>query len=662
VKEISQVCVGGLELQQHKTKVQALSEETSQALKKNVYKNYMQFIETAREISHLEGEMYQLSHLLGDQRALLASMANSPQATQNPDTSKKEDFEAKRIARLSAITEKVDSCISLLDVPGRDLIHEGDLVELDPLENTALHRCHAFLLSDVFIITTWISNRRGPVKYKYEASYDVSTLAVVNVRDLGSIKYAFKLLVFPDTRLFQCANNQAKVDWLEKMDQVKKARVVEQGKREKPEQMSPVRTESIDSGSNPFGYVEENDNDDMAPEWVTESPEDLDVCIAQRHFEEAYSLIQKTNAYLEKAPQTSTNMDIKNKVEGRINSLIEVLFSELSVSAEKSLQGGLRASRRTVRLLNQLEKSNQACELYLKLCTSVLKAQMKRVKREGATVAYVRRLGNVFFTNLAAITTEFQLRAFPNFPSCSSAFVVWSSMEVSHFTTHLIKQIFMPKTSLHTLAESIDVIRKQCEQLCDLGLDMRYQLDGQLCSPVSRCLNETRDKLIEAVKVRCAEDTWHPSQHGKVALHKLQEEFTAAGLPSLQPYVTGDGWLELTSNTLSFTKLYCSLLDDGLTLCTPDLEHSLGKVLYDVFDAQLKHVAACLKIERQQPQKKIVQKNASFLIESLLKVCSQKYQDRMHHTSKKLEQLKSEYTPLLREITTTKISSITGYI
>lgn len=53
VKDISQVCIGGLELQKHKAAVTALSEQTNLALKKNVYKNYMQFIETAREISRI---------------------------------------------------------------------------------------------------------------------------------------------------------------------------------------------------------------------------------------------------------------------------------------------------------------------------------------------------------------------------------------------------------------------------------------------------------------------------------------------------------------------------------------------------------------------------------------------------------------------------------
>jgi hypothetical protein len=49
------------------------------------------------------------------------------------------------------------------------------------------------------------------VRYKFEAMYELGSLAVVNVRDMGSVKTAFKLLAFPDTRVFQCTNNQSKV-------------------------------------------------------------------------------------------------------------------------------------------------------------------------------------------------------------------------------------------------------------------------------------------------------------------------------------------------------------------------------------------------------------------------------------------------------------------
>lgn len=51
MKEISQGCVGGIELHQQRTKIQALADETNNILKKNVYHNYTLFIETAKEIS-----------------------------------------------------------------------------------------------------------------------------------------------------------------------------------------------------------------------------------------------------------------------------------------------------------------------------------------------------------------------------------------------------------------------------------------------------------------------------------------------------------------------------------------------------------------------------------------------------------------------------------
>lgn len=47
-------------------------------------------------------------------------------------------------------------------------------------------------------------------RFKYSCFYELDSLAVVNVRDLGGIKHTFKLLVSPEARLFQCANADAK--------------------------------------------------------------------------------------------------------------------------------------------------------------------------------------------------------------------------------------------------------------------------------------------------------------------------------------------------------------------------------------------------------------------------------------------------------------------
>lgn len=168
----------------------------------------------------------------------------------------------------------------------------------------------------------------------------------------------------------------------------------------------------------------EEDSSKVHPEWFLEIPEELDVCVAQRHFEDALTFLQKAKDYIAQFALSNPQVDhvlidIQRKVDQRHLHLTEVLMKELEVSSDKSLQGGLRAARRAVRLLNQLGRSTQACSLFLKLCSSMLKVQYKRVKREGSTTMYVRHLSSVVFTNMCHMTEEF-LRAFPTSSSCYS--------------------------------------------------------------------------------------------------------------------------------------------------------------------------------------------------------------------------------------------------
>lgn len=77
-------------------------------------------------------------------------------------------------------------------------------------------------------------------------------------------------------------------------------------------------------------------------------------------------------------------------------------------------------------------------------------------------------------------------------------------------------------------------------QLCELGIDLCYQLDGQLNSPTTRSLVEARDKLVDVVKLRCAEDNWKRlNLNSKSAVHKLNTELSEYGL-TITKYVTGN--------------------------------------------------------------------------------------------------------------------------
>lgn len=54
-----------------KRRMHLISSEAKTELKQNVYRNHTKFIETAKEVSSLESEVYQLHSLLADEKQLL---------------------------------------------------------------------------------------------------------------------------------------------------------------------------------------------------------------------------------------------------------------------------------------------------------------------------------------------------------------------------------------------------------------------------------------------------------------------------------------------------------------------------------------------------------------------------------------------------------------
>ena len=52
-----------------------------------MYQNYRQFIDTAKEIAFLESEMYQLSHMITDQRNLLFELMQFSVSGEKVDSS-----------------------------------------------------------------------------------------------------------------------------------------------------------------------------------------------------------------------------------------------------------------------------------------------------------------------------------------------------------------------------------------------------------------------------------------------------------------------------------------------------------------------------------------------------------------------------------------------
>ncbi|KAL1459650.1 hypothetical protein WDU94_011613 [Cyamophila willieti] len=668
VKELSQHCVGGLELQQKRVEIGALAEETNTLLKKNVFHNYMLFIETAKEISHLEGEMYQLSHLLTEQRSLLATLAHSsivegvaPLNT-SVNTSVEQDKETQARKQLNDIMQKVEGCVPLLDSP-RVFILEGDLIELDPLENKPLRRVHAYLLSDMLILACPIQGSQG--RYQLSTCYDnLTSLAVVNIRHIAA---AFKLLAFPDTRVFQAPSASGKKEWLDKFEEIKKSN--------KDQNSFQSKSDPADSPGNPFEQHEDEEDEEeeesgasedlpspspSIPEWLQEVPEDLDVLIVERHFEDAYNLIEKTREYLNEN-KTSTGgresldavfvTDMSKKLDARVDTLTAMLTKELKVTPENT-RGSPSAHLRprnqySLRDLALLISLTHDCDLFLALCSSILRAQLKRVRRDGPALNYVSSASTVFFTNLSLMTTELQKVAFPGTGECAAAFVVWATREFNLFVSYVIRELFVTQSSLSSLSPCIAAVSTKCDQLTSLGLDLRYLLDGALRGPLTKALKETRDKLTDTIKLRCSEDKWKPfNLNNRQQRDKFLAEFSEAGLASMTSYLTGDCWLRLSNNTILFTRLYLSLLQDCFNLANSDLLYNIEDTLYIVMQHQLKHVDASLRNDQLADEREFIVQNADFILNNLLALCEKKFEQNFKFKSKKLAQVRKEFQHL----------------
>ncbi|XP_073194163.1 exocyst complex component 8 [Lepidochelys kempii] len=664
VKQLSQQSDGDRDLQEHRQRIQALSEETAQSLKRNVYQNYRQFIETAREISYLESEMYQLSHILTEQKGIMEAVTQALllQADRDdpalgarraaadphsnpflPLSAKEAASEEGRQRTLTTLLEKVEGCRDLLpESPGKYLVYNGDLVEYDADHMAQIQRVHAFLMNDCLLVATWLPNRRGA--YRYDALYPLEGLAVINVKDNPPMKDMFKLLMFPESRIFQAENAKIKKEWLEVLEETKRNRALSEKLR--LEQEAPPRTAPPPpEATNPFDREDEKEpapeeeTVDLSLEWIQELPEDLDVCIAQRDFEGAVDLLDKLNEYLGEKAMSQPVRELRAKVDERVRQLTDVLVFELS--PDRSLRGGPRATRRAVSQLIRLGQSTKACELFLKNRAAAVHTAIRQLRIEGATLLYIHKLCHVFFTSLLETAREFETD-FAGNSGCYSAFIVWARSAMRMFVDAFSKQVFDSKESLSTAAECVKVAKEHCKQLSEIGLDLTFIIHALLVKDIKGALQSYKDIIIEATKHRNSEEMWRRMNlMTPGALGKLREEMRSCGMSTFDQYTGDDCWVNLSYTVVAFTKQTMAFLEEALKLYFPELHMVLLESLVEIILVAVQHVDYSLRCEQDPEKKAFIRQNASFLYETVLPVVEKRFEEGVGKPAKQLQDLRN---------------------
>lgn len=358
---------------------------------------------------------------------------------------------------------------------------------------------------------------------------------MINIRDRDGVKNAINLMTSDGSRIFQCVSASAKKEWMEKFDISIKFNQTKHRKGPAPQppkqiqrQKSSIDNKSITSDTtlSPTSSIQEN----YAPDWVVYAPEEIHAEMAQRHFEESLTLIQRVEDYLAKNKNSNVQNlnEIADKIKNMKQQLASVLLQELSNAQSRNLP--VRACRRPLKLLIEMGKAREACGILLRVCTTAIRTSQRQARRNNLAVS------ELFFCDVAQVASEF-LRAFKSHTACTSALVVWCNVELQYFASQLVKHYLTKGTPLETVAKVVESVREPCAKLTKLGLDLTYHMEGLLRTAVQKLIEECSCRLLEPIGR--TEDVWQPyNLQSKTNVRNTIKEFAVLGI-DLRPLVTG---------------------------------------------------------------------------------------------------------------------------
>lgn len=635
------------------------------------------------------------------------------------------------------IIENIEGGAGMLDNRQNCLVYcDGEVIELD--ENyLELQSLYLILLNDALIITTLMNDRKIPQnknfvnqlpirKYKFQSIIDLESIAVVNVKDRRYKKFemAFKILMATSDKVFLTNSPVKKKAWIDAFEAAKKYLRTNRLQRRDSLYLTPssisnssrsdsntnsnfelMNSSKIVSNSktalqytstsiNPFEETKLEENNQTDPElpcWLVDLPDDLDICIAQRNFEEAVKLVTRAHEHFYLYPKWCDNqmqVDLKLKIDNKISELVDALTSELNIAPDRSLQTGPRASRRAVGLLVRLGKSSLAIRLFLEQRRRLLKYYFKQQKvTAGATISFMKRMTNLFFSHFVETSKEF-LRAFeicqsesityqdeihissePNVSlgwlennnndieneetsnsksnantnlyshtalACLNA---WIYEEFNRYLDLFPRHVFINQVNTLAAVECISLAIGHCLKLRQtIGLDLLFVLSKRLKTNIQSLIMEINGKFMEAIKLRANDDHMKPTVFDtKNKLNKFITEMNEYGLDVkefIEDYNSEDDngsnkiyTVLLSQNTATFVKSYLNTLKDLLKLANNS--HSI-KMINKILVQTFQWQMNHLKNSMNSLSTKnneFVRKNIIFMLDKFVPVVIQKYCD-----------------------------------
>jgi hypothetical protein len=354
-------------------------------------------------------------------------------------------------------------------------------------------------------------------------------------------------------------------------------------------------------------------------DWLKDAPENLDVCIAQREFDQAIKLIDATKSYLKDFSDSHALRDVRARINHRINELSTVLMKELESSPSGSLRGGPRAARRAVGLLIKLGHSAKACELFLLNHDHIICHDLEDVKNEeGATSLYVSNLSSVFFSGLINAALEFQ-RAFGSNNGSFSSFIVWCINELQVFC-NLCKPVIFTNVPMATISECLIALRKECDCLHTIGLDLTFKMMSIFHIQILEALSNAKDEVINLCSFSATPETWQPLdlENDPPQLAAIIIEMENLGVRDFKNKIRDGSIVDLSRTTVTFCRLVFGFVNDAMKFYIPEHLISFVECVCDIFRHMVHLYVDAFGRDENVPVSDFIVADAQFVIETLL--------------------------------------------
>ncbi|SPO28826.1 related to EXO84 - exocyst protein essential for secretion [Ustilago trichophora] len=528
-------------LRTFKSSLAAAKEAANDDLKRQVFKNYSEFITISKEIATLENDMLELKELLSEWKQLpqalelddstsTSSFSDFSRAKPSGKANRNSTIDLQQIyrAQITSLWEGIEGSQKFLPyIPGRHLIAEASsFTELNAATYKPQQSVALFLLDDLLLIATRRKRQMSSkVRLVAERCFSLAEIVVIDLKDGGDLTNAIKIKRARESYVYRTDRAEDKRALLNAFRRVaeelaKKRRneseygaAAEARKRESTLLSSPPiaqhQFEALDlsSTSSTTSSRQHYDGGLLTPigehgpadsaggvmaaaaasasaerkdpgRWNNDFADELSVCIALREWDQAVTLIEKGRAVLSTYSSTDAScLDLSAKLTARTADLFAAISSDFTRQHLKKSSVIRNAS-----FLLRLDQGEKARQLFLEARTELLKKRTRQIKFEGDTGLYISELGMVHFT-LIKNTSEWYMAAFKD-GSMASGFVQWAWERVEEYAELFRRQVYGVEEEREgeegLVSEVKEISLRLAGQLKEVGLDFCFLLEQLL--------------------------------------------------------------------------------------------------------------------------------------------------------------------------------------